>query len=122
LSAANVSDGTLLAHMVDLVVAVVRRRGRPRKRPAKLHADKAYRSRVNQARLRARHILSRVARPRVDSSERLGRYRWVVERTLAWLHRFRRLRVRDERRSDIHDGFLHLAIALICWMFVQRFC
>jgi hypothetical protein len=117
-----VNDGTLLGHMVDLVAAVARRRGRPRKRPEKLHADKAYRSRMNQALLRARHILSRIARPRVDSSARLGRYRRVVERTIAWLHTFRRLRVRDERRADIHDGFLHLAVALICWMFVLRFC
>ena len=47
-TAANVNEGTLLAHMVDLVVPVRRRRGvpgRPQKRPAKLHADKAYRSR-----------------------------------------------------------------------------
>ena len=117
------NDGTLLGHMVDLVVAVSgRRRGRPRKRPGKLHADKAYRSRTNQALLRARHVLSRIARPTVDSSERLRRYRWVVERTLAWLHCVRRLRVRDERRADIHEGFLHLAVALICWMFVLRFC
>ena len=109
--------------MVDLVVAVSgRRRGRPRKRPDKLHADKAYRSRKNQALLRARHMQSRIARPLVDSSERLGRRRWIVERTLAWLHRFRRLRVRDDRRADIHDAFLHLAIALICWMYVLRFC
>ena len=109
--------------MVDLVVAVSgRRRGRPRKRPDKLHADKAYRSRKNQALLRARTILSRIARPKIDSSKRLGRYRWVVERTIAWLHSFRRLRIRDERRADIHDGFLHLAVSLICWMFVVRFC
>jgi transposase len=123
LSAANVNDGTLLEHMVDLVVAVSGgRRGRPRKRPGKLHADKAYRSRKNQALLRARNIKSRVARPKLDSSERLGRHRWVVERTLAWLHRFRRLRVRDERRGDIHEAFLHLAVALICWSCVVRLC
>lgn len=123
LTAANVHDGTLLEHMVDLVVSVAGgRRGRPRKRPDKLHADKAYRSRKNQAILRARNILSRIARPTIESSERLGRWRWVVERTLAWLHRFRRLRVRDERRADIHEAFLHLAVALICWMFVVRFC
>jgi transposase len=111
--------------IIDQVVAVRNppgRRGPHRKRPAKLHADKAYRSRKNQRALKARAILSRIARPRVDSSERLGRHRWVVERTLAWLHRFRRLRVRDERRSDIHEAFLTLGVGLICWNFVQRFC
>lgn len=123
LTAANVNDGTLLEHMVDLVVAVAgRRRGRPRKRPDKLHADTAYRSRKNQALLRARNILSRIARPLVESRERLGRSRWVVERTLAWLHQFRRLRIRDERRSDLHDAFLHLGVALICWRYVVRLC
>ena len=50
----------------------------------------------------------------LPSSERLGRYRWVVERTQAWLNRFRRLVIRYERRSDIHEAFLHLAAALIC--------
>lgn len=54
------------------------RRGRPRKRPEKVHAHKAYRSRKNQAVLRARDILSRIARPKIDSGERLGRWRWVV--------------------------------------------
>jgi transposase len=48
----------------------------------------------------------------------LGRYRWVVERTLAWLHQFRRLRIRYERRSDIHEAFMSLACALICWRFL----
>jgi hypothetical protein len=45
----------------------------------------------------------------------LGQYRWVVERTLSWLHPFRRLRVRYERRADIHEGFLSLGCALISW-------
>jgi transposase len=39
----------------------------------------------------------------------------VVERTLAWLSRYRRLSVRyDERRADIHEAFLHLGCSLIC--------
>jgi len=45
----------------------------------------------------------------------LGVVRWVVERTLSWLHQFRRLRMRDERRDDIHEAFLQLGCALICW-------
>jgi len=49
-----------------------------------------------------------------DTSERLGRHRWVVERTLAWLARYRRLSVRYERRADIHEAFLHLGCSLIC--------
>lgn len=56
----------------------------------------------------------------IDSSERLGRFRWVVERTLSWLNRYRRLKVRYERRADIHQAFLTLACALICWNTLQK--
>jgi transposase len=49
----------------------------------------------------------------------LGVYRWVVERTLAWLHQFRRLRTRYDRRADIHEGFLALGCSLICWNFIN---
>ncbi len=56
-----------------------------------------------------------IARRGVESSERLGRHRWVVERTLSWLNRYRRLKVRYERRADVHQGLLELGCALICW-------
>ncbi|SCE48042.1 Transposase DDE domain-containing protein [Streptomyces sp. IgraMP-1] len=40
--------------------------------------------------------------------------RWVVERAFAWLHQFKRLRIRYERRADLHQGLLELACSLIC--------
>ncbi|MFZ1428040.1 MAG: transposase, partial [Geminicoccaceae bacterium] len=65
----------------------------------------------------------RIARRGLDTSERLGRHRWVVERTFAWFARFRRLVVRYEQRADIFEAFLHLAAAMICCRFVERwFC
>lgn len=121
-TAANVNDVTMLETMVDAIPPLRGRRGRPRKRPAKLHADKAYDSRKARQALRRRRITPRIARRKIDSSQRLGRYRWVVERTLSWLNRFRRLKVRYERRADIHQAFLTLGCALICWNYVQRFC
>ncbi len=57
----------------------------------------------------------RIARKGIESSQRLGRHRWVVERTFAWLNSFRRLTIRYERRADIHHAFLTLGCALICW-------
>ena len=96
------------------------RRGRPRRRPAKLHADKAYDVPRCCEALRWRRVKARIARRGVDSSERLGRHRWVVERTLAWFSRFRRLTVRYERQADMHQAFLSLAASLICWSYVQR--
>lgn len=40
----------------------------------------------------------------------------------SWLNRYRRLKVRYERRADVHRAFLELGCALICWNHVQRFC
>lgn len=118
ISAANLHDSQALEEAVDAIPPLRlpgRRRGRPRKRPVKLHADKGYDyPRCRQA-LRQRGIIPRIARRGIESRERLGRYRWVVERTLSWLNRFRRLKVRYERRADIHEAFLSLGCALVCW-------
>jgi IS5 family transposase len=64
--------------------------------------------------LRRRGITPRIARRGIESSQRLGRHRYVAERSLAWLVGYRRLQVRYERRADVLLGFLHLACALIC--------
>jgi hypothetical protein len=65
-------------------------------------------------------IRASIARRGVESGERLGRHRWVVERTLAWLSRCRRLCVRYERRADIHEAFLVLCCALVCLSFLRQ--
>ena len=95
------------------------RPGRPRKRPDKLHADKAYDFPRCRKALRRRGITPRIARRGIDSSERLGRHRWVVERTLAWLAKYRRLTIRYERREDIHEAFLHLGCSLVCLNYMR---
>jgi hypothetical protein len=41
-------------------------------------------------------------------------------RTIAWLHGFRRLRIRWERRDDVHEAFLGLVTCLITHRHVQR--
>jgi transposase len=101
--------------LLDAVPPIKRPSGQRRRRPAKLHADKAYDFPRCRAALRRRHISGRIARRGIDSSARLGRHRWVVERTLAWLTRYRRLTIRYERRADIHQAFLTLGCALICF-------
>lgn len=112
----------MFERLLDAVVPVRQARGRPRKRPQKLHADKGYDYRKCRQALRKRGIKSRMARRGIESSERLGRHRWVVERTFAWLNRFRRLRIRYERRADIHFAFTKLACALIVFRATIRFC
>ncbi len=111
----------MLEPLLDAVVPVRSgRRGRPRCRPAKLHADKGYDHAFCRRACRARGIQPRIARRGIDTSAKLGRHRWVVERTLAWLARFRRLVIRYERRADIHAAFLTLGCVLICWACLQR--
>ena len=121
LSPANTHDVTQLLPLIDAIPTIVGPRGkpgRPRKRPDKLHADKAYDASDLRCALRTRGITPRIARRGIDSSERLGRHRWVVERSLAWLLGFRRLGIRYERRVDLLQGFLHLACSLICCRFL----
>ena len=65
--------------------------------------------------LRQRGIIPRIARRGTDTSERLGRYRQKIERTLAWFTGYRRLTIRYERKASLYGAFLSLAAALICW-------
>jgi transposase len=123
LTAANRHDSVIFEALLDAIPSIKQANGRRRKRPAKLHADKGYDISRCRTALRRRHIRVRIARKGIDSSERLGRHRWVVERTLAWLNRYRRLTVRYERRADIHQALLTLGCALICYTTLQRgFC
>ena len=119
LTGANRHDSVIFEVLLDAVPPIRQPIGRRRKRPGTLHADKAYDiPRCRQA-LTRRHIKVRIARKGVDSSQRLGRHRWVIERTLAWLNRYRRLTVRYERRADIHQAFLTLGCCLICFTALQ---
>jgi transposase len=114
ITGANVHDCKLFEVLLGSVPAIKGRRGRPRKRPEKRHADKGYDFPFCRRALHRRRIKVRIARRGKDSSSRLGRRRWVVERTLAWLASYRRLTVRYERRADIHEAFSVLACAFVC--------
>ena len=96
--------------------------GRPRCHPDKLHADKGYDYGRCRVACWARGIIPRIARRGIESSQRLGRHRWVVERTHAWMARYRRLVVRYEEREDIHLAFVVLACALVCLNQLRRLC
>lgn len=122
ISGANRHDSRMMASTLDAVPPVGGQRGRPRQRPHELHADKGYDHRRCRRECRARGIVPRIARRGIDSSGRLGRHRWKVERTLAWLAQFRRLAVRHDRRADVHLALTTLGIAVICMRQVRRFC
>jgi transposase len=70
------------------------RRGRPRRRPRELFADRGYDHDSYRRQLRQRGITPRIARRGVAHGSGLGKQRWVVERGFAWLHAFKRLRIR----------------------------
>lgn len=90
-------------------------RGPRRRRPVKLRGNKAYLSAEHLIWLRERGIVARIARPGIESGERLGRHRWKIERSIAWLFDYRRLTIRYERKGSHFLAFLGLAAALTCY-------
>ena len=90
-------------------------RATPQRRPVKLRADKGYDFDTDRRWLRQRGIIPRIARRGIDTSERLGRHRWKIERTIAWLTGYRRLTIRYERKASLFGAFLSLAATLTCW-------
>jgi transposase len=114
------NDITQLIGLVDAVPAVRGRVGRPRSRPDRLIADRAYDHKPQRRELRKRGIRAQIARRHTEHGSGLGRHRWVIERTFAWLHQFKRLLVRYDRRADIHQAFLALACCLLCFRRLRR--
>lgn len=114
-SAANTNDHEALKPLVKAIPPARSRRGPRRRRPAKLHADKAYDVAELRDWLRRRGIVPRIARKGIDSSDRLGRHRWVIERSIAWLFGYHRLAIRHERHAHLFCAFLTLAAALTCY-------
>jgi transposase len=106
--------------MLPLVVNMPKVRGkpgRPKQKPHTVVADKAYDCKALRELLRWLGIRPHIPRRGTDSTG-LGLVRWVIERTLAWFHQFRRLRTRYDRRVDIHEAFMDLGCAMICWNYL----
>ncbi|MFD6187452.1 transposase [Streptomyces goshikiensis] len=112
---ANVNDVTQTLALVDGIPPVAGRPGRPRRRPEALLGDKGYDSNPNRDELRKRRILPVISRKGSPNIKGMGKLRYVVEQTFALLHQFKRLAVRWERRTELHDAFISLACSLICW-------
>lgn len=123
LTGANRHDVTQLIPLVDGIPAIAGVPGHPRRRPDSIYADRAYDSEPHRNELRKRGIEPFLAKRNTDHGSGLGIYRWVVERTISWLHNFRKLRIRFDRRDDIHEGFLTLGESLICHrLLTAEFC
>ena len=120
LTAAHCNDVTELLPLLEAIPPVRGKRGRPRRRPRALLGDRGYDSKAHRNELRRRQIKPRIAKRETEHGSGLGRERWVVERTISWLRQHRRLRVRYERRADIHEAFLSIACSLICLRQLER--
>ena len=116
--------GDITANPVPRGLPTRRERSRPgqgvpltrrTRRPGKLRADKGYDADHHRRWLRDRGITPRITRRGIDTGERLGRHRWKIERTIAWLTGYRRLTIRYERHATLFGAFLSLAAALTCW-------
>jgi transposase len=109
LTDANPHDSTLFEALLDELPAVRTPTGQRRSRSSKVHADKADDYRCCRASLCKRGIKVRIARRGIESSARLGRHRWMIERTIAWLLGCRRLRIRYDRCDERFFAFVLLA-------------
>lgn len=120
LTGGNRNDVTQLIPLSDAVPPVPGKVGRPRKRPELLTADRGYDHDSYRRKLWQRGVKPEIARRQTEHGSGLGRARWVVERTFAWLHHFKRLLVRYDRRAEIHQAFLALGCCLVCFRRLQR--
>ena len=107
------NDVTQLLVLLDGVGPVGGKRGRPRQRADRLLADRGNDRDKYRRALRSRGVKPQIARRGVEHGSGLGTERWVVERTFAWLHNFRRLRTRYERSAELHLAFMLLGCAVI---------
>jgi transposase len=113
-TAANRNDVTEFAPLFNKIPSVAGKVGRPRKKPDALQGDPGYDSEPHRQGPREMGVEPILPERDIDDQEGLGETRWPVERTLAWQHQNRRLRIRYEKRPEIHQAFLTLACIKIC--------
>jgi hypothetical protein len=116
LTGGNRHDVTQLLPLLDRIPPVRGRRGRPGAGPPRCTPTGPTTA------VRDKGIRPYIARRGEPHGSGLGTYRWVVERTIAWYHGMKRLRIRWERRDDIHEAFLALASCIITFRHVRRLC
>ena len=115
---------TQLLPLIEAIPPVRGKAGAPLTKPRRVVADRGYDSDPHRMKLSGRGIRTAIARRNTPHGSGLGAVRWVVERTLSWLHQARRLRVRYERRADLHEAFVKLRCGMICWSLLHSavFC
>lgn len=116
----NRNDITQLLPLLDAAGPIGGKPGRPRKRAERLLADRGYDFDKFRRELWKRGVKPVIARRGQEHGSGLGKQRWVVERTFAWLHNLRRLRTRYERSAELHLAFMLLGCAVVCQRTLNR--
>ncbi|GGU92901.1 hypothetical protein GCM10010502_53070 [Kitasatospora aureofaciens] len=111
LTGGNRNDVTQLIPLLAAIPPIRGKRGRPRRRPKEVYADRGHDHDCYLWAKGIKPVIAAAAPPMAPDSEPSG---GSVEQT-ALLHCFGRLRIRREARDDIHEAFLKLACSLICW-------
>ena len=120
---ANVHDSEMAIALVDAIPPIKQPHGRPRQRPDEVLADRGYDAEEKIRRpLRQRNTKPLIAKRNTEHGSGLGKFRYVVEAAFDWMFNQRRLRVRYEKRDDIHQAFLIIGCLLICWRRIMEFC
>ena len=115
LTGANCHDVTQLIPLINAIPPIKGQPGAPLRKPEEVMGDRGYHDDKRRMILSCRGIATAIARRGDPHGSGLGIFRYVVEQTLALLHQFRRLRTRFDRRDDVHEAFLTLGCAMICW-------
>lgn len=120
LTGANRHDVTQLIPLVDAIPPVRGKPGAPLRKPGEVMGDRGYHDEKRRMTLSGRGIPTAIARRGDPHGSGFGILRYVVEQTIALLHQFRRLRTRFDKRADIHETFLTIGCAVICWRRLHR--
>jgi transposase len=115
LTAANRHDVTQLISLIDAIPPIRGKVGAPLRKPKEVMGDRGYDSDPHRMTLSCRGIATAIARRGEPHGSGLGIFRYVVEQALALLHQFRRLRTRFDKRDDIHEAFMDIGCAMMCW-------
>lgn len=70
--------------------------------------------------IRRRGIAVRITHKGIESSQRLGRHRWIIESCLSWLARNRRLVRRYDRKAEHFQASADLGCILISYRRLTR--
>jgi transposase len=117
---ANTSDQVELIPIVLEFPQVGGKPGRPKELPDEVYADRGYDNDWARALLRWLGIEPKIARRTTEHGSGLGKTRWVVERTIAWIKGLRRMRIRYDRLLEVRNAWTTLAACVICFQILTR--